>query len=339
MVDVIVPCYNQGRYLESALRSILRQEAEFPIHIIIGDDCSTDNTEDICRDFLQKHGGTITYIRQSENIGLVKNYKTLFDACKSKYVAILEADDYWIDPHKIIKQTAILEANQRTGLVHTGSFTLFENGTIKRNHLSTPSEMLEGDIFHSLLTKKNTISPMTVMFRRSLLDDNIDFIFSSEFNFRTIDYPLWLSIAERSGISYMTEPTAVYRFLDKSASRPGKFKDREEFYYTSIRCKKYFIEKCGLPANLLQEALSPTYKILADIAVLYGDKKAASRYAGMVDKKGIKNRIMKAALQNKAGFYFYKGFLSILPPLSKVKQFFHHPLGGFHNYAEDIRVS
>ena len=104
--------------------------------------------------------------------------------------------------------------------MHTGSFTLYENGEIKKNHLSVPRNMLEGNIFKSLLVKKNTISPMTVLFRKELLDEYVDFDFFIRDELKTIDYAMWLAISRHSEVSYMEKETAIYRFLNKSVSRP-----------------------------------------------------------------------------------------------------------------------
>jgi len=320
LVDIVLPTYNQENYIKCAIQSILDQNCDFGFRIIIGEDCSTDGTRQICESFAKRFPDKILLLKNEKNLGLVRNYENVFSQCISKYIAILEGDDYWIDSLKLQKQVDILESNISIGLIHTGSYTLTEKGTLKINHLSVPRRMLEGDLYETLLVKRNTISPMTVLFRKELIEKYIDFNYFIKNEFKTIDYPLWLAISRNSEIAYIAEPTAVYRALKKSVSRPGNFEDIENFFQTSLKCKKYYFQKYPVSGLDENSVLSNTYSILAEAAFIFGRIDKAKDYADRILIKNFKNRFLKLAVTNRVFHRFFKLRLGLLPFFSDIKQ-------------------
>jgi glycosyltransferase involved in cell wall biosynthesis len=108
LVSVAITTYNSARWLPRALESVLEQQAEFLIEIVIGDDCSQDDTVSIAKSYREKYSG-ITILDRSKNVGIQRNYYETFEACKGKYIAWLDADDYWTDPEKITVQVRAME--------------------------------------------------------------------------------------------------------------------------------------------------------------------------------------------------------------------------------------
>jgi glycosyltransferase involved in cell wall biosynthesis len=326
MVDIAVVTYNQEKYISQAIESILNQECDLNYRIIIGDDCSTDITYEICKGYADKYPGKINLLRNRTNQGLVKNYHNVFNHCSSKYIAILEGDDYWIDPLKLQKQVNILESNESIGLVHTGSYTLYENGEMKSNHLKIPRNMLQGEIFESLLTKKNTISPMTVLFRKELLSKYVDFDYFIKNKFRTIDYPLWLAISKHTKIGYISEPTAVYRFLQKSESRPGGLENIEAFYQTALISKKYYYSKFPVKGLSEKEVFSELYITLTETAISHKNFEKAREFANHIVPMNFKSRLLRKASKNKSFYYIFRIYLQFLPCLSYIKQRYYRSI-------------
>lgn len=110
LLSVCIITYNHEQYIGQSIESVLMQQCNFPIEIVIGEDCSTDNTGVICRDYAQKHS-FVNLSENAANIGMVNNFLQTAKACSGKYIAMLEGDDYWTDPHKLQKQVDFLEAN------------------------------------------------------------------------------------------------------------------------------------------------------------------------------------------------------------------------------------
>lgn len=111
LVSVWVASYFAGDYMSETLDSILMQETDYPYEIVIGDDCSQDNTwEVVCR-YAEKYPDIIRAHRNEVNLGLSANVLATKRRCRGKYIVNLSGDDYWIDPHKIQKQADFLESH------------------------------------------------------------------------------------------------------------------------------------------------------------------------------------------------------------------------------------
>jgi glycosyltransferase involved in cell wall biosynthesis len=91
MVSIGMPIFNSEATLRLAIDSILKQSyTEF--ELIISDNCSTDSTSEICREY-EKIDSRIFYIRQAENIGATKNFEFVFNQGRGKYFLWAAGDD------------------------------------------------------------------------------------------------------------------------------------------------------------------------------------------------------------------------------------------------------
>jgi len=109
VVSVYMITYNHESYIAQAIEGIMMQQTDFPIELVIGEDCSTDRTREICLEYQDKYPEIIRLLLPEKNIGIYKNSKSTFIECKGKYIAICEGDDYWTDPLKLQKQVYFLE--------------------------------------------------------------------------------------------------------------------------------------------------------------------------------------------------------------------------------------
>lgn len=110
-LSVIVIAYNHEKYLEQCLDSILMQDINFDIEIIIGDDFSNDNTPNIIKAYHKKFPNIIRPFIRSQNLGATKNQYSCFLEAKGKYIAILDGDDLWTDKNKLKTQVDFLDKN------------------------------------------------------------------------------------------------------------------------------------------------------------------------------------------------------------------------------------
>ena len=232
--------YNQERYIADAIQSVINQQTDFPFRLIIGEDSSTDGTREICLHYAIKYPETIHLVLHDFNQGLVKNYKSLFDVSTAQYVAFLEGDDYWCNNNKLQMQVEILENDPSIGLVH-GKFDYLTEG-ISSNYTPPKYAKLEGNVYNDLL-KGNFIGPLTVCFRKSLLDKFVDFNYIINNNFKTIDYFLWLELAYHSNFAFIDEVFATYRKEKGSLSMAIDFKGKVEFMDTILKTLEYFKNK------------------------------------------------------------------------------------------------
>lgn len=111
LVSVRVITYNQERFLGRCLEGVLAQRTNFPFEIVLGEDCSTDRTGQIARDYAARFPESIRLITAEKNVGGLANARRVREACRGRYHALCEGDDYWIDPLKLQKQVDFLEAH------------------------------------------------------------------------------------------------------------------------------------------------------------------------------------------------------------------------------------
>ncbi len=115
-VSVCVVTYNQEEYIAKCLQSLVDQEADFPFEIIVGDDCSTDDTRLIIEDFALRYPDLIVRNYQQKNLGPTRNILSTYLLARGRYIAHLDGDDYAL-PGKLKLQCDILDRNSNCFMV------------------------------------------------------------------------------------------------------------------------------------------------------------------------------------------------------------------------------
>lgn len=117
--------YNHQGFIEKAIESVMKQQTHFDFKLFIGEDNSTDATRTICKQMQAKYGERIVLLLNEQNLGGRQNAINVYEASiqsGATYLALLEGDDYWIDPLKLQKQVDFLESNPN----HSFSWTRFK---------------------------------------------------------------------------------------------------------------------------------------------------------------------------------------------------------------------
>lgn len=110
-VSVCIFTFNYERFLAEAIESVLAQQTSFAVEIVIGDDCSGDRTREIGKGYADRYPGKFVLSYNETNIGGTRNWIRTMNACRGKYIALLDGDDYFTDIHKLQKQYDALERN------------------------------------------------------------------------------------------------------------------------------------------------------------------------------------------------------------------------------------
>lgn len=116
--------YNHEAYLAQAIESVLAQQTSFGVELVLGDDCSTDSTAAICREYAAKYPGRVRFVTGQRNVGWRANYRRTFEACRGKYVAYCDGDDWWSDPRKLQMQADLLESDPSCGMCYRAPATI-----------------------------------------------------------------------------------------------------------------------------------------------------------------------------------------------------------------------
>lgn len=110
--------YGHEKFIAQAIKGVLMQECDFEVELIIANDCSPDQTDQVIQNVLENHlnASWIKYIKHEKNLGMMPNFIHSMSMCQGKYVALCEGDDYWTDHLKLQKQVDFLERNPDFGI-------------------------------------------------------------------------------------------------------------------------------------------------------------------------------------------------------------------------------
>ena len=129
-VSVAMITYNHERFIAQAIESVLMQQTDFAVELVIGEDCSTDGTREIVRAYGERYPERVHPLLHEHNLGLKghNNFVATLKACRGQYIALLEGDDYWTDPHKLQKQVDFLDGHpEYVGCFHN-AMEVFDDG-------------------------------------------------------------------------------------------------------------------------------------------------------------------------------------------------------------------
>lgn len=215
IVSVVMITYNHGNFLKDAINGVLMQEVDFSIELIIGDDCSTDNAQNVVESFIgHKNYDWIKYTRHTTNLGMMPNFIWALNQAEGEFIALCEGDDYWTDPLKLRKQYDFLAASSNYDMVYTDIDFLYDSPEVH-----VPSVYKCGHILNKNDYIANVVSPTyfsaPTWFIRAGKLKNVVFLPN------TTDgtYEILLYFLRNSKVAYIEDSTAVYRILRESATR------------------------------------------------------------------------------------------------------------------------
>jgi glycosyltransferase involved in cell wall biosynthesis len=229
LVSVIIPCFNQGRFLPNAIRSALHQTYAH-VEVIVINDGSTDDTDRVARSFQQ-----VRYFQQ-ENQGLPAARNRGFDESRGAYIIFLDADD-WLYPDAVALNLAYFHKNPALAFVSGGFTEVHDYGqsitaydAVRYERKEEPLASLhETPDMYLLLLKGNCIgNPAAVMYARWIVED-FRFDQSGEV-FGCEDYDHYLKIARNHPVLWHRIKLSYYRKHDKNMSA-----DSSMMYRSAVR--------------------------------------------------------------------------------------------------------
>ena len=270
LISIVMITYNHEKYIEKAIESALAQEGKFEIELLIGNDKSPDNTEEILKKY--QNNKKIRIFNREKNLGATKNLLDLFLKSNGDYIAILEGDDYWVDKRKLEKQLEILENNKEYSLCYTNSDIIDEN-SIKIGEKKVTKEKINN--FKALIANSGEIPTGTVMFRdifkgNKRIDDIKKLLISGEI---IGDLSLFSILIKYGKFIKLNEITGAYRYITDSniSSSYSSKKDvlkKSELYKVTKGIKEYYKEK-SLYIDLL--VVRRKYELIREIEKLNED--------------------------------------------------------------------
>lgn len=212
LVSVIMPTYNCGKYILQSLDSVISQTiTDWEVQIV--DDCSTDNTAEVIKDYLVKYPN-IHYTVLGQNSGPAVARTEAIKRAKGKYIAFLDSDDIWYS-QKLEKQIEFME---KTGanFSATGYAWMDVNGNDLHTVLIPPRKT----DYKKMIRLSNPIGNLSVMYNQEILGK-----FEVPLIKKRNDFALWLKILKKTDYCYgMEDVLGVYRVGRSGSVSSNKMK-------------------------------------------------------------------------------------------------------------------
>ncbi|MDX7998857.1 glycosyltransferase family 2 protein [Xenorhabdus sp. Reich] len=210
-VSVCIITYNQEKYIETCLKSLINQDCNFKYEIIIGDDSSTDETRIIIDKVSDEYPDRIKKIYHKENIGTVGNILSVYKLARGKYIAHIDGDDYAF-PNKLSKQVQALENNPDCVICSHDMYIVNQHGKkIKSNFISY--EEGEHDI-RDLYENLPFFCHSSKMFINDLSNE-----FWINMHPNTLDIEVHIAQANKGSIYHLDTQLGAYRYLTGVSSK------------------------------------------------------------------------------------------------------------------------
>ncbi len=247
-VSVVMITYGHEAFIRQAVEGVLMQDCDFPVELIVADDCSPDNTAGVMQEIMATHprASWIRYIRHTQNKGMMPNFIWALGQANGKYIALCEGDDYWTDPCKLQRQVDFLEGNQEYVMCYTA---------VEQRNLINGQRQNLGD-------KKERVFELTDFMKENYAF-TLTVVFRNIFNFPVYqnhllkvpfgDWMLYNIILKKGQAFYTPDLTGIYQVHGKNSDfhdpRSYKKKLREMnfaflklhgYMYSFIFIKRFF---------------------------------------------------------------------------------------------------
>ena len=207
LVSVCMLVYQQKDTIADAINSVLMQKTEFEYEILIGDDASTDGTQDIIREYCKKEPERCFLIKQEKNGGPTKNARDLIRHARGRYIAFLEGDDCWTDQEKLQMQIEFLQKNPDYSLVYHACKMVDMEGNILKQ-LEQKEELAT---LKELFPRGNRYMATSSMVGRNLYAEHPDWIKYLTYTHYIGDIPIKAAYLKSGKIGYINRVMSLYR--------------------------------------------------------------------------------------------------------------------------------
>lgn len=263
-VSILIPTYNYARYLPEAIESVLAQDFT-DFELIVADDCSTDNTEAVCREYERKDS-RIRFVRHEKNLGMVENWNWCLQQAGGRYIKYMLADDKFLRPYALGQLVESIEKSLGISLVTSARALMDTHSKITgvwnplglRNHVFQGGKMIR----KSLARVVNFVGePTAVLFRREDVEKGFDVSFR-----QLVDLEMWLHLLQQGDLAYISEPLCCFRKHSQQQTEKNRRTDchlleTENLFssYGSRDISSRFLFKC---IHVLSKEDNPSKEVL-----------------------------------------------------------------------------
>ena len=251
--------YNHAAYIRQCLDGFVMQRTDFAFVAIVHDDCSTDGTDNIVREYAQRYPHIIKPIFETENQyskGDGSLSRIMTQACNNtgaKYIAMCEGDDYWTDPLKLQKQVDFLEKHPECSLCYHACENKFEGENI---YLRVPFGENVNESYSYEELPSYPFHTATIMYRLEIANSDL-YIKACSIGCPFGDVVLFLCCSQFGRLCGINEKMSVYRRLDSGVSNQihnTNFAIKKTWYWIKLlECFNSVVQR-----KLHQQIIEPT---------------------------------------------------------------------------------
>jgi len=203
--SVCIIAYNVEAFIAQALDTALAQQTNFDFEVVVGEDGSQDSTREIIAGYYGRYPNLIRPILREKRLGTVGNFAATVLACRGRYIAMLDGDDFWNSPRKLQIQADFLDAHPEcSGCYHNAYILNEENPALSRLHHSRPQKPF---LYLHDLVRGNPVCSGSMVFRAGLIKDFPGWYYGMHVQ----DWPLYVLNAHFGPVGYIDEVLSTYR--------------------------------------------------------------------------------------------------------------------------------
>lgn len=205
-VSVCVVTYNQEQYIAECLDSLVNQQTNFEFEIVVGEDCSTDNTRTIVQNFVNNYPNLIVPVFHKMNVGAIENIKAVYKLARGKYIAHLDGDDMAM-PHKLQHQYNVMEQNPKCTICSHDVEEIDLHGNkvnLHRQKFSQPMDRFE------FIRSGLNFCHSSKFFLNNFTNEEYDSLLNHP---KIIDYEIHLASLKKGYYIHLGEVLGKYRIL------------------------------------------------------------------------------------------------------------------------------
>lgn len=289
ITNPIVACsiivYNQKEYIGQCLDGILSQQCDFPFNIVVADDCSTDGTQEVLREYQTKCPDKIKLVLNEQNGHIAANWVS---CCREfeggEFVAFCDGDDYWSNPKKLQLQVEYMRKHNECVALSTNNEVLSDDGTRVIENKPPLTGWVQEDLWSAGLAMAHWSS---FMMRKDIFDAHMPLDGFIEHHFPFQDWPAMVVMAGYGEFHYLPIVTTTYRVIHESDSHCTNLEKVTIRQEKSRSMNKYL---ASLFPNLKQDSDEVFDRYIAltliSVCIQNGDYEKAKEYAR---KSGRKN--------------------------------------------------
>lgn len=298
--------YNNEKYIEQTIESILKQKVNFNYEIVVGDDCSTDSTLSLIESYKNKYPKLFKVFKNESQLGILKNFKSTLNKCSGDFVFALAGDDLLKQEDTLQKMVNTISKDPSLGFIDCGFDKYYEDSNKKIHFANKNSiEFNELDYKNAILLGK--IPNIGICFNRKLLLKYVDFKTYINRGITIDDYPILVDLVMHTKFERINESLVIYRIYDDSFSHEKNF---EKQYFLANQMKNlfdYFSKKYRFENNITEKYNKTHLKQLLFYAGFFENKDLGKDVFLKLESKNMKDYIHYFASQNK----FFRKLVSL----------------------------